>query len=148
MRRLLSLAMGVVFIAAACGDSDSARSDDPWEQNWILHQVETSEGVNGAATTPVWVQLRFEPLLRGNDGCGQFQGTYEYEDPALRFPAFEYLTADPSSQAVRCPGDIPIVVEAMRTALRDGVVVTSLTADLMTWRSGDITFEFHAGLEG
>jgi hypothetical protein len=38
----------------------------------------------------------------------------------------------------------------MRDALRDGVVVTVLTADMMVWKSdsGDTIFEFHAGLEG
>jgi hypothetical protein len=138
----------LAVLVAGCGSSAPGRSDDPWEQSWYLDHIETSGGVVRDKPTPIAMFVEFEPLFRGSDGCGQFQGSYEYDDPVLRFSSVEYLEGDPHSEAVTCPQEPIAVVEAMRQALRDGVLVTTMTTDTMIWQSGDTILEFHAGAEG
>lgn len=134
---------------AGCSDSDSGRPDDPWEQNWFLDHIETSDGVANVKT-PKGVSVHFEPWFDGSDGCDLFVGAYNYDDPTLTFPTVEYTYAEANPRPAVCPEEALMVVEAMRDALRDGVTVTKMTADTMVWQSesGEITFEFYPGVEG
>ena len=150
MSRLLGLILLAATAVTGCSDSDSGRSDDPWEQNWILDHLETPEGVANGSKTPKGVSVQFEPWFGGSDGCDLFIGAYNYDDPTLTFPTVEYTYAEANPRPATCPEDSLMVVEAMRDALTDGVAVTTMTADTMVWQSesGEITFEFYPGVEG
>lgn len=140
--------LAVLAFVAGC-DSVPGRSDDPWEQNWHLSQIETEDGSrHGNNTTPQGVSVEFTPALQGSNGCDRFSGRYEYTDTRLIFSDIEYQYAESHPIPADCPEEAQPVADAMRAALRDGVTVITLTSDVMVWESGGITFEFYPGVEG
>jgi hypothetical protein len=142
------LGLAVLAFVAGC-DSVPGRSDDPWEQNWLLSHIEMEDGSrHDDNTTPQGAGVAFRPALQGSNGCDLFSGRYEYTDPRLIFSDIEYQYAESHPIPADCPEEALTVASAMRSALRDGVTITTMTSDAMVWESGGITFEFYPGVEG
>ena len=141
------LGLAVLAFLAGC-DSVTERSDDPWQQNWLLSHIEMEDGSRLRDTTPQRASVSFQPVVQGSDGCDLFSGRYEFTEPRLIFSEIEYQYAETHPVPAACPGEPWLVVDAMRSALRDGVIVTTMTSDAMVWESGGITFEFYPGVEG
>jgi hypothetical protein len=144
------LLVGLALLALPAGcDSDPERSDDPWEQNWQLSHIETQDGSRyDTNTTPQGVSVQFIPALQGGNGCDLFSGRYDFTDPQLTFSDVEYQYAETHPIPADCPDEAQPVADAMRSALAEGVTVTTLTTDKMVWESAGVTLEFYAGVEG
>lgn len=149
-RRSWLLWLGAVLVLLAGCDSVPERSDDPWEQSWILSHIQTPEGSIAGATTPQGAHIVFRPALQGSDGCDLFSGRHEFTDPQLEFFDIEYQYTETHPVPAACPEEAVFVRDALRSALADGVVISALTADLMVWESEEtgLTFEFYPGVEG
>ena len=143
--RIIGLA---VLVLAAGGASE--RSSDPWEQSWMLSHLELADGSVHSDTTPQGAHLDFRPAFQGGDGCDLFAGQFQFADPQLEFSDIEYSYTESHPVPAACPNEGLLIRDAMRSALDEGVVVTTLTSELMVWHweAGGITFEFHPGVEG
>lgn len=150
VHRLFQTLLVLSVVIAGCGGSAAGRSDEPWDQSWHLTSIQTPDGVLDDAGIPKPVYISFRPDLRGSDGCDLFEGSYNYVEPTLSFPTIEYTYAEANPGPAECPEQYLPIVEAVRSALNDGVDVTELTRDVMVWRweQNDTVFEFHPGVEG
>ena len=139
--------LAVLVLLAGC---DSGESIDPWDQSWMLSQIELEDGSVHRDTTPQGASVDFRPAFQGGDGCDLFAGQFQFADPRLEFSDIEYSYAELHPVPAACPEEGILIRDAMRSALDEGVVVTTLTAEVMVWHweAGGITFEFYPGVEG
>lgn len=116
----------------------------------MLSHMELADGSIHSDTTPQGAYVVFRPAFQGGDGCDLFAGQYQFNDPRLEFSDIEYSYAETHPVPAACPDEGLLIRDAMRSALDEGVVVTTLGADVMVWRweAGGVAFEFHPGVEG
>lgn len=136
----------VLTMAVLAGGCSIARSapDGPWDQSWYLSTLTTPEGPL-ATQTPMPVEIHFRPGVGGSDGCNLFEASYEWNDPDLSWSEIVYQVPESTGQPHPCPDDALPTVELLRSAIQDGVTVTTFTAEEMVWEYKGSVFEFRPG---